>query len=689
MTIAGGLDGPFDRVPNQRGGFPKDIEPVQIWLALWRGRRLIWLAMAIGMLLGAVYYFALAQPRYAATATMVLQQQDDLVSEIAGAGQTSSSVDMSQLNTELHILQSRGLVLKLVEQLGLDQDTEFNPSPTASSAQRLNQVVQNVQSAISAREQRNSQIVTVTATSKVPEKAVQMANALTRIYVEEQIATKYAAAQTAETWLSERVGTLRQALSEQEREIAQLRSKTEVTASADLSLMATRLQDTRTRLADITERVNANASELQGVQALREAGKFPQIAAMTGNRALEQLLSAADNEGYSPAIETQLDAMEADLKLQQSRLDQQAQVLLRSVKELNTKLDAQGVNLGVLQQLEREAQATRVLYETLLARLREASTLRGLQQANARVLSPAVVGRDQSASLAMVLLVAAAVGVLVAGVYVLVRKFVHAGFRTADELEQVTNKPVLGQLPAFPVKDRSRLLPFLATHPTSAVSEAVRNLRTSLLMSHPDRPPQVILSASAVPGEGKTSHAIALAQNFSAMGKQVLLIDGDMRRRTLSSYFSTDHTAGVVAALMDGADLASVVQHIPSLGADVLLGAPTTASAADVFASRQFSDLIARSRLHYDVVIIDSPPVLVVPDARVISRYVDAIIFSVAWDQTTRRQVEAGLKQFDLVGSPVTGMVLSQIKPKKLARYGDEGTNEAYSGFGRAYYDTV
>ena len=576
---------------------------------------------------------------------------------------------------------------KLVERMGLERDEEFNTgSQSVSGDSGLNIVIQNVQAAISAREQRNSQIVTVTALSRNPEKAVRMANTLTQIYVDEQVEAKFEAAQKTVTWLSERVGVLQHSLTLQEGAIAELKARMDLSPAGELSILNARLQEARTRLTDVSRRMRENANNTREFLSLRASNEVEKIASLNGDAALLALL--ADNSAGS-SIVTRLDRIEADLKLQQYRLEQQVQVLTQSVTEFELAVQQQATDRGELQQLEREAQATRVLYETLLSRLREASTLSGLQQAEARVLSPAVIGTDQSYSPIAILLFAGMIGAIFSGGYVLFRQFVHAGFRTADELEAATGNPVFGQLPTFPVKKRSELLSYLSDHPTSAASEAVRNLRTSVLLSNAGKPPQVILSASSVPGEGKTTHAIALVQNLAAMGKRVLMIEGDMRRRTLSSYFPAEQTLNLVSVLTQEASLTSAVQNIQALGADVLLGETSSASAADMFASKRFGDLIIEARSLYDVIVIDSPPVLIVPDARVISHHVDSIVFSVAWDKTTKQQVEAGLKQFELLNGPVIGMILSQIKPKQMARYGGEGTNPGYSGFGSPYYDTA
>ncbi|MCK8463443.1 AAA family ATPase [Aliiroseovarius sp. S1339] len=651
MNIRHGFSGPYGSAAQNRLAPAKDLDLLHIGRVLWRGRATIVALGMVGLLLGAIYSFGIARPKYAATALLVLQQPRDPIMDRNSDIQALSS-DLSDMNTELHIIRSRGLVRGLVEQLDLTRDAEFNPAlrsgmgflPNASNGPLAaadtdadERVLRNVQNAISARVQRNTRIFSISATSEDRNKAAQMANALAALYLQDQVETKFSAAEDAVTWLSDRVGVLQQELAAREEAVAAMSARMALTSVEGLAIANARLKDARARL--------------NGLQR---------------NAAMDQV------KGQSNTT--------------QQRLELQKAALQRSIIELESAVAAQGADLTQLQQLEREAQATRVLYETLLSRLKEASALGGLQQADARVLSAASVGTYQSLQKGLIMLLSMLAGMFAAGIYVLSKQFLHAGFRTADELEQATGKPVLGQIPVIPVEDRSELVPFLADHPTAAVVEAVRNLRTSLLMSNIDQPPQVILTASAMPGEGKTTQAVALAQNLAGLGKRVLLIEGDIRRRTLTQYVADAPERGIVSVLAGDLSLSDGAHHVPALGADVLLGEVTQTSAADIFASRRFEELMKEARAAYDMIVIDSPPVLVVPDARVIARHADAIIFMVAWDKTTRRQVGEGLRQFQMANCAVTGLVLSQVRPGEMARYGYGDANPVYAGFGDGYY---
>ncbi|MFO7770243.1 MAG: CpsD/CapB family tyrosine-protein kinase, partial [Roseovarius gahaiensis] len=185
-----------------------------------------------------------------------------------------------------------------------------------------------------------------------------------------------------------------------------------------------------------------------------------------------------------------------------------------------------------------------------------------------------------------------------------------------------------------------------------------------------------------------TTLAIALAQNLVGLDKKVILIEGDIRRRKFPEYFpNAEIDKGLLSVVTGETPLAQAVWSDPASGIDVLMGQKSSVNAADVLSSAKFTALIDGLRQQYDYVIIDTPPVLVVPDARIISAIADAIVYVVHWDKTTQGQVDDGLKQLRSQNVPITGLVLSQIDPKGMRRYGYSDQYGAYSRFAKGYYE--
>lgn len=245
----------------------------------------------------------------------------------------------------------------------------------------------------------------------------------------------------------------------------------------------------------------------------------------------------------------------------------------------------------------------------------------------------------------------------------------------------------MGQIPVAPGRTRQRILKYLIDKPASAVAEAYRSLRTTVMMLNVDHPPQVILNTSCVPGEGKTTNSLGLAHNLMGMGKKVLLVEGDIRRRTLDNYFpDMPDKLGLISAMEGKVSLEEAVYLDPASGLYVLSGEATHTNAADVFSSDAFRDLLAQLRTTYDAVVIDCPPVLVVPDARIMAPHADAVLFTVRWDSTSEYEIEEALRIFHSSGQRISGFILGQIDLQRMKNYGSHGQYSAYSNYGSSYY---
>ncbi|MDD8021763.1 MAG: CpsD/CapB family tyrosine-protein kinase, partial [Paracoccaceae bacterium] len=190
--------------------------------------------------------------------------------------------------------------------------------------------------------------------------------------------------------------------------------------------------------------------------------------------------------------------------------------------------------------------------------------------------------------------------------------------------------------------------------------------------------------------EGQTSNLLALAANLVGTGKSVRLLEGDIRRNTLLEYFpELKGRKGLVSVLSGEVSFDDAVAVDPKTGVSVLMGQRSATNAADLFMSDTYNSFIKEMRRRFDYIIIDTPPVLVVPDARIIAKSVDSVLFTVRWNATARGQVEDALQMFESVNQRVTGIVLSQIDSDEMKRYGyggKYGRYGAYGSYGSNYY---
>lgn len=596
---------------------------------LWRGKLRILLCVAIVSGLGALYAFRVVVPTYVATTSIVLDTRSAQILDVEGV-LSGLSGDATDVNTQVQILRSHSLLGRVVDALSLETVPNFNDglrAPLFPQAWRG-------------------------WTRPLPETSTS-------------VTTPLAARQTAVDALFDRldVRNIPQSL------VFEVSVETE---DPDLSV----------RISDALAEIYIQDQQDVKLDATRQATQW----LGTSLTELQAELEAAETSVKDFIGQTDLVSAEALLDLQrQLKAQRQLASLEDGQQRLESQISAQSQDLIRLEQLEREAEATRAQYAYFLNRFKETSVQEGIQRPDSRILSKAVAPR-QSASPrhGLIILLCIVLGGLIGAVWTLVRERNQNGYRSGLQLEIETGVSVLGQIPKARRRSRKALVKLLRRKDSSAFGEAIRNMRTSLLATNLADPPRVIVLTSSVPSEGKTTQSIALASNLAALGRRVLLVEGDVRRRVFDNYFEVKGRAGILTALTGRTPLEELVHTDAGLGIDVLVGEPSSMNAADIFESAQFGELIASLREAYDHVVIDTPPVLAVPDARVIGRHADAILYVVKWDQTGSAQVHEGLSQLGSAGLAVDGLILSQIDGKGMKRYGLSGT---YGAHGYGYYE--
>jgi len=252
---------------------------------------------------------------------------------------------------------------------------------------------------------------------------------------------------------------------------------------------------------------------------------------------------------------------------------------------------------------------------------------------------------------------------------VLLAEFLNNKFRTVEELQEGTGYLVMGQIPEISGSNRRDRLDFIVENPLSRAAEAMRNLRTSVLLSNVDKVPEIVMVTSSTAGEGKTTVSIALAASVAALEKKVLLVECDIRRRTFLEYFEAHDKPGLVSVLSGNSIFEDCLFKDKVLGCDVLFSDTPKINSVDLFSSYRFKEFLQEMRTKYDMVILDTPPVLIVSDARVIAPLVDATLFVARWNNTSLKNVRDGLRSLEDIRAKATGLVLSQISLKGLKTY--------------------
>lgn len=679
-----------------------------VFRMVWRRK---WLVLSCGLfvgLIGAWYAQYVARPLYTSSVRLTLEVRDqqviNLQSVISGI-----STDYYSVNTELERVRSRDTIGKLVDRHDLTEDPAFNPTLTfePGPVDRLKQLVlgqgtdpepvspeqarastiDRVLGSVDVSRVTDSYLFDIRATTGAPEKSAQLANALAEVYIEAQLEKKFEATEYAIDWLSRRVSELEKELAEKERAAQTLRNENQIVNAELVEASSLRRQDVRQRLDAAQEEIDTLRSDMAALETALESGDFPALGVILSSPNARSLADAALSGDENATARLRLLARQALDQLQQraARAQSQSAALSTSLADLGAKLERQQAVLDEINALTRDAEATRVLYETLLARLKETSIQIGLLQPDSQVITSAVAGRLIAPRKKRIVFISTFLGMMIGTGMILVQNFAHSGVRTREDLEAATGLPVLGQIPRFPIKARKGLREYLVANPTSSAVEAVRNMRTSVIMSSMDQPPQVIMLTSSVPGEGKTTASIALAQNFAGLGRQVLLIDCDIRRNMLSSYFPNSPRGDLVKLLSGETGLDEAIMKDDLTGVGVLFGSHSKNNPTDLFSSDAFRNLVADLRQRYDIIIIDTPPTLIVPDARVIGQVADAILFLSRWDATPVAQINEGIHQMRSVGHHITGTVLTQINMKAMQTYGYYGYDR-YAEYTKKYH---
>lgn len=741
---------PFDRTDSSQSGTASEAPQMASFLRqLWRRR---WLLAGTILTLTFIAAAVLVQvtPRYTATAVLMIEVREnnvlDLEAVVAGLPNDAATVE-----SEIQVLRSRGLARKVVDQLQLDFNPEFNSAlqpaawyvpwfergrtligsifgvdrppqgPTPSSQELYEkeriQVVDNFMGNLKVNSIGRSRAIRISFTAESPETAAEVANTLADLYIVEQLEGKFEATKRVTVWLNSRVSALRSDVETKENAVEAFRKKYnllrgeggEALIAQELSQLSTQLTDARADRA----RVEA---QLRQIRTLAASGNVESADAVLQSELIRRLREqesevirmvsdmASQYQETHPRminIRSQLSDIQTTI---QTEIQKIARGLENEVAVARSRESNLGANLNALKNrvadsnsaevqlrsLEQEALASRNLLETFLARFISTSAQQDIasQTPDARIVSRADVPDDPSFPkkkliLMLVFMSSGALGIAL----VFVLDALDNSFRSSEEVEAATGVNVLGLVPMLKSwRGKSDgLHNYVIKKPASAVTESIRTLHTSILLSHVDEPPKKILITSSQPGEGKTSLAVGLGRLQAITGRKVLIIDADVRRPKVHKLLGLNGKPGLVELLIGDASIEEVLQKDEASGADVITTETFASNPPDLFGSKRMAQLLDNLAESYDLVILDSPPVSAVSDARILAGLSDTTVFVVRWGGARREVVTRALRQIAETGGHLAGVVVSMVNVKKHARYG-YGDSGQYSGAVRKYY---
>jgi len=650
------------------------------------------------------------KPVYLAAARVEVDKESQNMSPFPDSNSYDEFMDMENyLETQTKILQSETLALQTIKSLDLARYPEFGGGPSTTAwahngpAPQRPAILGAFLGRLTVKRVANSRLIEVTFEAEDPQLAAQIVNTHLQNFVEQNFRSKYDATIQASNWLSSELEGLRIKVEKSENariayqranQTWQIDEKQDITTSkmADLSKAVTEAQtDVAQKEAMYRMAVSGNVDALptaHGSEVLTELLKRKSDADEQYAEALNQygpnfpkvLRLAAQqkelDENLARARKTLIESVQQEFNTARSHVE----LLQETLDKQRAEANDQAEKLIQYHILQHDAESDRLLYDGLLQKLKEATITVGLRSTNIRVVDPALApGGPSRPQKARNILLAFLIG-LVGGVgLALFREYLDNTVKSPDDIEALTGLPSLAVVPAMPGLNahqgrlsrrtgeggspgRIELLSY--AQPKSQISEAFRALRTSLLLSQAEHPPQVILVTSALPREGKTTAAVNLAVTLAQLGDRTLLMDSDLRkpgiRRALNLTLGKDVGLSSYLAGVSSLDEATI-QHPTITNLSALTTGPVPPSPADLLSSHRMREAIAELRRRFKFIVIDSPPVMAATDAVILSALTDGVLLVVRSGETPK---EAFTRTRDLLAAVkcrLLGVVLNAV----------------------------
>jgi capsular exopolysaccharide synthesis family protein len=663
-----------------------------------------------GSLALALVFTMLKTPRYTAVATVQINNQSAQVlgddQQDASQAEAATAQDTDRfLKTQIAILNSRAIAERVAQRLRLIGNPQFYagmgvpaPKPTASQQQVRDYTLNLLNQNELADMTQASRLATISFTSIDQQLSARIANAWANEFIQANLQRRYDSSAYARDFISGQLAEAKAKLEQSERDLNAY--------ARQVGLIRTRDPAPTTGDADSggTTGSVTTASLLQMNTALNQA-QVNRMAAEQRWKALSggNLLGAPEVLANSTITSLLADRARADAELQRERarhlddypsvvqgkaqiasINQQinavAQSIRTSVKEqYDAAVQAESNLKGELSQLKgtsleeqdksvqynllaREADTNRSLYDGLLQRFKELNAAAGISASNISIIDAAEPPSIPSSPvLVNNMLIALLAALALSALVILIRFQLDDAVRVPEDIEEKLGMPLLGVIPKAEDTTPAAAL----ADPKSAVSESYNSLRGSLLYSTATGLPRSLLITSSQPSEGKSTTSLAVATGLARLGKKVLLLDVDMRRPALHAVIGVPNDHGMSSLLTAQDTLADVVRQTEEPNLQVITSGPVPPSPTELLSSGRLTQLLRELSETYDVVILDSPPVLGLADAPLMSAIVDGVMLVVQSDRSRRGSLRASLRRLRAMQPNVLGAVLTMFDASK------------------------
>ncbi len=577
---------------------------------------------------------------------------------------------------------------------------------------------------------RNTRLIKVSYDSPNQQLAAEVSNTLAEEFIEQHLESKFNATVRATDFLHKQLEELKVRMEQSEQNLLEYAQDKKIVNLDEQRPIS------RKRLEDINDELTRIQGELVAQQvsydALRSAGSgaLPDLLKNEKIRGLELRLGELQGElaglsgRYGPEwprvkeLGLKVDELSAQLVRENARARESVASEYRQARarydRLAASLEDQRQVVGRLGEdsiqyrvLKREVDTNKELYQGLLQRLKEAGVAAGLRSSNIRIADPAVVPRlaaapNKSRSLALALVL----GVLLSIGVALVAEVLDNTIKSAEDVVTHLGLPALGVIPSLgatgnghdggrwgallsSARRRRSRRPVLAHTSPKAIRgrawEAYRSLRTALLLSHSEKPPQVIVVTSALPGEGKTTTAANTAMALAQTGARTVVVDLDLRKPALAATFDLDPSQGMSTYLSGNTDLSSMVRETRLANLFAISAGPPAPNPPDLLGSPRMIKGLELLREYFQYIVIDTPPGLELSDALILSaRGVDGVLLVARGGRTPLPALRKTSENLNRVGARILGVLLNDVD-MRLAHYGDY--SGYYGGYDKNYFE--
>jgi uncharacterized protein involved in exopolysaccharide biosynthesis/Mrp family chromosome partitioning ATPase len=671
--------------------------------------------VALISILGAIAVSSLT-PSYTSVARIRLDPSRNPMA--SDAQSQRAELTPEAIETEVAAIRSFDLARSIAVSHRLSADAEFSSRPAERGrgdrdGGRDHATAATLLSQLSVDREAMTYILKIGFSSVDPEKAARLANAFADGYIQRRTTNKVGTAERQSAWFQQRLDELGRDVGDAEARAAAYRASAGIVEGRaggaagtiddqQVAPLASSLASAESDAAAARSTLNAARAQVQrgGLDAVSQVLGSVVIADLRRQRA-EVLRSRGEIDARygerhpeSIRVANQLASLDAQIDAEAGRVlgslqaaaaaaDARANSLRASLAELGRRRAHSARDAAIAGGLDREATAKRALYERMSQMSLESMQAARLSIAQAEVIERAEpqlqpTSPDKPLFLALSLLVALAAGV---GTIALLEA-AGGDFRSVKEVEDQLGVPVLAVVPR--VRKKQNPADVMLERPASMFAEAFRIARAAVLGARSGPAPKVIAVTSPLPGEGKTTVALAFARTLATGGARTLLVECDIRRAVLRDLVGTASSGpGLIEALRGESGLEDAIRPGDVANLDHLLVRSPLYKAEDPFGEGRMERLIAALRDRYAHVVLDLPPLMGLADGRPLASLSDATMLVIRWNGTPVSSAVSTITWLRSDQSNPLGVVLTQVDPSTQAVSGLYHFSKRYSDYYR------